>query len=183
MFSPDPISGDLNGVDYTIEVVAKLLNEDGEEEGSDSASYTLKVFSPVTKYTASKHTNTSGYVVLTRLYYEDPNVFSDGYIYLANQTREADGNAETYFYEWGGRLVITTSNGTDTKCTGSGSLETGEYLYIPCIPLSLNADSKYARRGEIHTVKATYWINVNTGVDAETDHCQLERTYRFLHPK
>ena len=149
MFSPGPISGDLNGVDYTIEVVAKLLNEDGEEEGSDSASYTLKVFSPVTQRISPTHTITRGYVQLTRLYYEDPNVFSDGNIYLANQTREADNNAETYFYDWGGRLAIITAPGTDTKCTGSGSLEAGEYLYIPCISLSLNADSKYADRGKL----------------------------------
>jgi hypothetical protein len=68
----------------------------------------LKVFTPEIKYTTPT-TNTNGYVILSRLYYEEPYAKSDGKVYLVNQNPKTDENGgpgESYFYDYGARLEI-----------------------------------------------------------------------------
>ena len=183
-FCPDPISGSLNGQEYTIEVVAKLLNDDEEEVGRDSASYTLKVFSPSITFGNPTHTNTSGYVKLTRLYYENPYAMSDGEIYLRNWNPKTLPNRQkgkTYHYDGEARLDVITTGISDSKCIFSGSLKPGEPLYIPCLPHSINLNSEADTKGKWHTVQATYTIRVNDGHANRTDTRQLNLTYVFKH--
>ena len=183
-FCPDPISGNLNGEEYTIEVVAKLLNDDGEVEESDSASYTLKVFSPSITFGNPTHTNTRGYVKLTRLYYENPYAMSDGEIYLRNWNPKTLPNRQkgkTYHYDGEARLDVITTGISDSKCIFSGSLKPGESLYIPCLPHSINLNSEADTKGDDHTVQATYTIRVNDGNANRTDTRSLNLTYDFTH--
>jgi hypothetical protein len=141
----------------------------------------LKVFTPEIKYTTPT-TNTSGYVILSRFYYEEPYAKSDGRIYLVNQNPKTDekGNkGESYFYDYGGRLEIENKVPDEKIEVKNRKLEACDSIN-PSISLSAQANNNVTR-GEWHTARATYWLNVRGGGNADPA-CQINLTHRFYRP-
>ena len=185
-FCPDPVSGSLNGEKYTIDVVAKVLNDAGDVVESASASYTLQVFSPrITFGDANRlHKNVTGHVTISRFYYETPDVMSDGHVHLYNgePLKYPNGNnGKTYHYDGEARLEVLDTTIPDTKSTFFGALKPRESLNIPYLFLSRNLNRDPKTKGKRLTAQATYTIRVNDGDANRTDTRTLDIFYDFKH--
>ncbi len=185
-FSPYWLGGNLQGIDYTITAVA-ISDEDEDEDGepdTDSRSYELKVWESVVVPLVSNHTNTSGYVEITKLYYDSGSAVCDGNIYVYNLSSD-----ETYdIVDWGGRLSCYATNDgqvlapDEKKHIWGGTLGPGE-TFSKSIALSMDLASRGANDGTQYTMQADYWINLSTGDDNEVDGVNVSDTHGFTyHP-
>lgn len=183
-FSPYWLGGSLQGVDYTITAVAYSLedeDEDGEPD-TDSRSYQLTVWESVVVPLVSDHTNTSGYVEITKLYYDSGSAVCDGYIHVNNLSSD-----ETYDIEdWGARLSCYATNDgqvlapDEKKHVWGGTLGPGETFSQP-IALSMDLAARGASNGVMYTMQADYWINLSTGDDDEVDHGGASASHGFTY--
>ena len=172
-FSPYWLEGNLQGIDYTITAVAYSLNdEDGDDNpDTDSRSYQLKVWEPVLVPLHSDHTDTSGYVEITKLYY-DPNgsgyAVCDGYFVLTNLS-----DVESFNFDLGGRIECFATNiaqvlAPDRKVEKEGTLGPGE-TFSRAISLDMNLGIRGASNGIQYTMEANYWMNVSVGAHQVDD--------------
>ena len=180
-FSPYWLGGSLQGIDYTITAVA-ISDEDEDEDGNpdtDSRSYELTVWESVVMPLVSNHTNTSGYVEITKLYYDSGSAVCDGYIYVYNLSSD-----ETYdIVDWGGRLSCYNNNEVldpdEKKHIWGGTLGPGE-TFSESIALSMDLASRGADDGDEYTMQANYWINISAG-DNQVDGVEASASHGFTY--
>ena len=183
-FSPYWLGGSLQGVDYTITAIA-YSNEDEDGDGepdTHSRSYELKVWESIVVPLVSNHTNTSGYVEITKLYYDSGSAVCDGYIYVYNLSSD-----ETYdIKDWGGRLSCSATNVAqvlhpdEKKHIWGGTLGPGE-TFSESIALSMDLASRNAVGGREYSMNANYWINLSTGDDNEVDGVEGSASHTFTY--
>lgn len=183
-FSPYWLEGNLQGKDYMITAVAySLEDEDGDgNPDTDSRSYQLKVWAPVVIPLVTNETDTSGYVEISKLYY-DPNgpgyAICDGYLYLTNLSDD-----EAYSFDWGGSIECFATNvaqvlNPDVKAEEQGAvLKPGKTFSRP-IALHMNLGIRGAFDAVNYTMEANYWINVLVGEDQVDGGAEAEVSHTF----
>ena len=92
----DKIPGILQGKKYEIEVLVWEWDADDEVFRSTTASYTVRMFAPLTVDYGKKGTGVTGYVELTRHYFDGQSINVDGRVNAYNGTDNLC-NARSWF--------------------------------------------------------------------------------------
>lgn len=182
-FSPYWLEGSLQGDEYLITAVAISSRDEDRDGNADthSRSYVLQVWKPTVEGLTPNHTNTSGYVEISRLYYDPASpgyAISDGTIHAVNLS-----NTEDYTFDYGGRLSVTRAAPDEKVHEWDQTLSQNGTPFDVSIGLSMNLTARDAPVGVELTMFADYWININgVGIGADNvDTCRATASFPFTH--
>lgn len=165
---------DIKGKTYIITATAKILTENGEYPNTDS--YKVIVYKPrsTTKVHGNdgvkQHPNVSGYVELTRHYFDGTSIIMDGYVWASNPTNKGI-LCQSWF-----RQTQYDGNGDQANPVGkplrqkvpSKTIKTGDPKHDSTYYASSDSTTDYFVGGPIGLGKKYYFnahIHLETGQD------------------
>ncbi|RKU09003.1 hypothetical protein C6501_15765 [Candidatus Poribacteria bacterium] len=135
----DKIPGTLQGSKYTIGVKVWEWDADAEEFRSTTASYKVKMFQPkweteVHGGGGQQHPDVSGYVELTRHYFDGTNIIMEGYVSANNGSDDAVWCSAWFKHMWDKAPANPLEDDAPTENVASG----GSYGPHSANTMSLN---------------------------------------------